>query len=409
MLALAFIFFFAGGLGWLCYKIKLPPLLGYLFTGFIFGPSIPNTFNLSKNSFFESLFLDYEHLEFSSYIRSSALLIILLRTGLHLKWNDLKSIGRPALLMGVIPLALEVLAVYHFSMTLFQLSATEASLLSFCIAAVSPAVIVPSMLKLIRSGKGSGKKIPALVLAGASLDDVLALAGFSAMLALAQNSNGVDSLNNTLLAIGIGSISGAILAYLSKLLFSKVTLEFALTLMSISICGFMILVEQSQFIPFSSVIAIMIFGFFLNKLHPQTTRHIGHHLKQLWRVAECLLFVMVGAAVAPTYLIKAGWLGVALIALGLIARSLGVWVSLIKTPFNTREKLFCVLAYLPKATVQAAIGGIALQLVQQDLLSFQNGLPAGEKILALSVMSIAITAPIGALAISKSTHLITKS
>lgn len=404
MLSLAFVIIFAGGLGWLFHKLKLPPLLGYLLAGFITGPNIPSFFDLN---FSLDIFLKQETLEHTPWVRSAALIVILLRAGLHLKWDDLRTIGRPAFFLSFLPLALEVLAVYHISMLVLGLSATEASILSFCIAAVSPAVIVPHMLHLIRSGMGMDKKVPVMILAGASLDDVIALAGFSAMLGLAQNLEGMSSLSQTPLSL----ISGIALGYLTGyicFLFSKSNLHpsFSATIY-LMVCAGMMVIEKSSNLPFSAVMAIMSFGLAISKHHHQLAHDVGTILKHIWKPAELLLFVSVGAEVAPQYLIQAGWLGVFIIIIGLIARSIGVWASLIKTNFNGKEKLFCILAYLPKATVQAAIGGITLQLLTQGKLTLPNGLAAGEMILAISVMSIAITAPLGAIAVQKATPLIT--
>lgn len=408
MLSLAFTLVFAGGLGWICHQLKLPALLGYLLTGFIFGPKIPEFVGLAPDGFSSHFFLTVEHLEYTPWIRAAALIVILLRAGLHLKWDDLKTIGRPAFFLSFIPLALEVLAVYHFSMLFLNFSATEASLLSFCVAAVSPAVIVPSMLSLIRSETGMDKKIPVMILAGASLDDVIALAGFSAMLALAQNIEGGNSLVTTPLSLIIGIMAGYFLGSLSFYLSKIKTHNLFYTLFYLVLCTLMMILEKSSLIPFSAVMAIMGFGFSISKKDHELAHHVGTWLKYIWRPAELLLFVSVGAEVAPQSIYQAGWLGMGIILVGLSARSFGVWVSLLKTQFNAGEKFFCILAYLPKATVQAAIGGIALQLVTQNKLTLPGGLAAGEMILAISVMSIAITAPLGAIAVQKATPLINK-
>jgi NhaP-type Na+/H+ or K+/H+ antiporter len=406
LLSIAFILFVAGGLGWVCHKLKLPPLLGYLLTGFFAGPNIPVFFELDRESSSFKLFLNVETQEFTPWIRAAALIIILLRAGLHLKWDDLKSIGRPAFFLSFIPLALEVLAVYHLAMILLGFSATEASILSFCIAAVSPAVIVPHMLHLIRSGSGMGKKVPVMILAGASLDDVIALAGFSAMLALAQNLEGLNSLSSTPVSLLLGLVGGYALGYLCFQLSKAKLHALFYTLGYLVICSALMIFEKSAILPFSAVMGIMAFGFAISKHQHDLAHNVGTVLKHIWRPAELLLFVSVGAEVSPQYLIQAGWLGVIIIFIGLLARSVGVWISLLKTHFNHQEKIYCILAYLPKATVQAAIGGIALQMITQNKLTLPNGLAAGEMILALSVMSIAITAPLGAIAVQKATPLL---
>lgn len=364
------------------------------------------SFNLTPHSLLTFAFLDQATLDLSANsIRSIAIVVILLRAGLHLKWDDLKKTGRPALLLSIVPLSLEVLAVYHFSQVALGLSATEASLLSFCIAAVSPAVIVPSMLQLIRGNQGMSKKIPTIILAGASLDDVFALAGFSAMLALAQNLNGLDSLSSVPFALLNGLLCGFILGYLIAKSLKKAP-PFSITAMTLVICFILYYLEQQHLFPFSSIIAIMSLGFSFARSQPEIVHHISEHLKWLWKPAELILFLSVGAAVSTQHISQAGWLGLALILIGLVARSSGVWLSLVKTKFTNKEKIFCCLSYLPKATVQAAIGGIVLHLILKDQLELKNGIAAGEMILAISVMSIAITAPLGAIAIHKTTHFI---
>jgi len=223
------------------------------------------------------------------------------------------------------------------------------------------------------------------------------------MLALAQNLNGAESLSSVPFSLLNGLLSGLILGYLMAKLLKKAP-SLVITAITLVTCFALYYLEQQHLFPFSAVIAIMSLGFSFARSQPEIIHHIGEHLKWLWKPAELILFLSVGATVSIQHLSQAGWLGLLLILIGLIARSSGVWLSLVKTKFTNKEKIFCCLAYLPKATVQAAIGGIVLHLILKDQLELKNGLAAGEMILAISVMSIAITAPLGAIAIHKTTH-----
>ncbi len=361
--------------------LRLPGLLGMLLLGVLLGPHGLD-------------FMSPEMLAISADLRLIALIIILLRAGLGLKRETLNKVGRPALRMSFIPGLLEGGALILLGMFLFDLSFYEAGMLGFIIAAVSPAVVVPQMLGLIESRRGESKGVPTMVLAGASVDDVVAITFFTLFTGLYMGTR-VSPLVQILeipLAIGLGMLigagTGAFLIFLFKRHHIRDTKKVLILL------GVAILLKELEnvlagVLPIASLLGVMTIGFVLLEYSPKVAGRLSHKFNKIWVLAEILLFILVGSQVDVSIAWHAGGTGLLLIAGGLVARSIGVWISLVGTSFNRGEKAFAVLAYVPKATVQAAIGAIPLSL----------GVHSGELILAIAVLSILITAPLGAIGI----------
>lgn len=357
-------------------RLKLPSLFGMLLAGILLGPSC---FDLLSDSM----------LSLSAELRQLALVIILLRAGLSLDLNDLKKVGRPAVLMCFVPACFEITAMIIFAPMLFGISMIEAAVLGSVLAAVSPAVIVPKMLKLMETGYGTEKSIPQMILAGASVDDVFVIVLFSIFTSLA--SNGTFSMVSfaqipcaILLGILVGVISGLLIHWLLKLLPSP-SLK-VLLLLSAALLLTALETALKGRIAFSGLLAVMSMGIMIQKKEMMTAKVLSKSFSNLWTGGEILLFVLVGAAVNIKVAASAGWMSLILIVLVLIIRMLGVFCCLLKTNLNKGERLFCMIAYTPKATVQAAIGSIPLAM----------GLPCGELVLTIAVLSILITAPLGA-------------
>lgn len=357
-------------------RLKLPSLFGMLLAGILLGPSCFD-------------FLSDSMLSLSAELRQLALVIILLRAGLSLDLNDLKKVGRPAVLMCFVPACFEITAMIIFAPMLFGISMIEAAVLGSVLAAVSPAVIVPKMLKLMETGYGTEKSIPQMILAGASVDDVFVIVLFSIFTSLA--SNGSFSMVSfaqipcaILLGILVGVISGLLIHWLLKLLPSP-SLK-VLLLLSAALLLTALETALKGRIAFSGLLAVMSMGIMIQKKEMMTAKVLSKSFSNLWTGGEILLFVLVGAAVNIKYAASAGWMSLILIVLVLIIRMLGVFCCLLKTNLNKGERLFCMIAYTPKATVQAAIGSIPLAM----------GLPCGELVLTIAVLSILITAPLGA-------------
>lgn len=362
-------------------RISLPGLLGMLLLGVIIGP-----YGLSL--------ISDEVLAISPDLRKIALIIILIRAGLGLKKDSLKSVGLPAIRMSFIPGLLEGIAIIIISIFLLELPLIEAGMLAFIIAAVSPAVVVPSMLKLMEDGRGGDKNIPTLVLAGASIDDVIAITFFSTFLGFHTGANvnlTLKLLNipiSIILGVAIGIATGIVLIYLFKRYHMRDTKKVLLLLSSGII---LILLEESIpfVINFSGLIAVMTIGFVIMEKYGSLGGRLARKFNGIWVFAELLLFVLVGAEVNVYVAKDAGIIGLTIIVTGLIFRSIGVYLSLYKSNLTIKEKFFCMIAYTPKATVQAAIGAVPLVA----------GVASGELILAIAVLSIMITAPIGAFGI----------
>lgn len=328
-------------------------------------------------------------LEISGDIRQIILIIILTRAGLSLNLRELKKVGRPAALLSFVPATFEILGTVIFASVFLDLSLLESALLGTVLCAVSPAVVVPRMVTLIREKFGTKKGIPQLLLAGASIDDIYGLVLFASFLSLAQNGSFQASAFfelplSLISAVIIGCCSG----YLLSKIFGKIKLVpvmQVLLMLSVSL-GFIQVENGFPQLPFSGILAVMTMAIMIYRLLPSDSEKIARIYNQLWIPGEMFLFILVGASVNITFGFSAGWRAVFVVLLVLIVRMAGVWVSLLGTNLNKKEKLFCLIAYSPKATVQAAIGAVPMAL----------GLPSGELILTVSVVSILLTAPMGA-------------
>ncbi len=362
-------------------KIKLPGLLGMLILGMFLGPHGLD-------------WLDKNLLMLSSDFRSIALIVILLRAGIGIKKEDLKKVGVPALKMSILPSLLEGFAVAFFSVNFLGFTFVEGGALGFILAAVSPAVVVPAMLDYIEKGYGKAKSIPTLILAGASVDNVLAITIFGTfigMLTGSQLSMGQRMLNipiSILLGGIVGTLVGLGLVYSFKRFHIRDTKKIMILLGTAILLTTLERALKSK-VEIAGLIGVMTIGFIIIEKSPEVGKRLAVKLNKIWIFAEILVFVLVGAQVDMGVTLEIGALGVIVLLVGLFFRSLGVWISLLGTPLETKEKLFCVVAYWPKATVQATVGAIPLSLK----------LPHGEIYLALAVLAILITAPIGAIAI----------
>lgn len=366
--------------GWVCRKVKLPGLLGMLFTGIILGPYV---FNL----------LDSSILLVSADIRKIALVIILTRAGLTLNLEDLKKVGRPAFLMCFVPATFEMIGMIILAPRLLDVSLIEAAVIGAVVAAVSPAVVVPKMIKLMEDGYGTKQGIPQLILAGASVDDVYVIVMFTAFTSLAQGGNvSVMSFVNIpvsiMFGIIIGIIIGKALAVVWKKLHIRDTVKAAIFL---SVALLLVDMEASLNTPitFASLISVMFIGIALKKDRPEVAFRLSQKYNKMWVWAEVMLFVLVGATVDIGYVAYAGVSSIVIIIGALIFRMVGVALCMAGTKLKLKERVFCMLAYTPKATVQAAIGGVPLSM----------GLACGNTVLTVAVLAIIITAPIGAFAI----------
>lgn len=383
LLSISLILLVGMSVGWICKKMKLPSLLGMLVTGIVLGPYMLNL-------------LDDSILGISAELRKIALIIILTRAGLGLDLSGLKKIGRPAVLMCFVPASLELLGILLIAPKLLGISMLEAAILGAVLAAVSPAVVVPRMVKLMEEGYGVREGIPQLILAGASVDDVYVIVLFSTFLGMIQGESAsvIHFINipiSIVLGVGIGFLIGVILAYYFKKVHIRDTSK-VLIILSISLL--LVVLEDHLTIPitFSALIAIMFIGIGLQKKREAVARRLSVKYGKLWVAAEVFLFVLVGATVNIGYLSKVGVNALVVIAVALIFRMFGVFLCLLGTSLDKKERLFAMMAYTPKATVQAAIGGIPLSL----------GLACGEIVLTVAVLAIVLTAPAGAFAMDLS-------
>lgn len=362
-------------------KLKMPGLLGMLILGIVVGPYGLNI-------------LQPDMILISADLRKIALIIILLRAGLGVKRDDLKENGITALKMSSIPCLIEGLFVALASIKFLNFTFIQGGILGFIIAAVSPAVVVPFMLKLIENNVGSKRGIPTLILAGASIDDVFAITIFGAFLGLYSGShiNIAIQLLNIPVSIILGVAAGIIIGFLLIKLFRRYDIHN--TKKTLIILSFSILLSELENmlkikIQIATLLGVMAIGFVIMERLPDIGKKLSGKFGDIWVPAQILLFVLVGAQVNINVALKAGGVGIIVILIGLVGRSLGVIISLFATDFNWKERLFCVIAYIPKATVQAAIGAIPLSL----------GVESGDIILAVAVLSILITAPLGAIGI----------
>ena len=359
---------------------KLPSLLGYIFTGVIISPYALNI-------------VDESLLNIASQIRQIALVVILTRAGLLLNIKELKKVGRPAILMCFLPACFEILSVIIIGPVLFGITRVEAAIVGSVIAAVSPAVIVPRMIKLIEERYGQEHAIPQLILAGASVDDVFVIVIFTAMTALeAAGDFSLISFTKIPISILTGIFVGGVVGYGLVLFFKRKHIRDTTKVLIIISISFLLLELEhkiNDIIPMSGLLAIMSLGVVVKNKYEALAIRIQIKYNKLWLGAEIMLFVLVGVTVNLKYVMDAGILTIILILFALASRMIGVFVCLIKTNFSFKEKFFCMIAYTPKATVQAGIGAVPLAM----------GLNCGQIVLTIAVMSIIITAPFGAIAI----------
>ncbi len=380
LISIAMILLMGMFMGWICKKIHLPSLTGMIFTGIILGPYFLNM-------------IDSSLLNISSELRKIALIIILTRAGLSLDLNDLKRVGRPAILMCFVPACFEIMGMIILAPKLLGISILDAAIMGTVVGAVSPAVIVPKMLKLMEEGYGVRHSIPQLILAGASVDDVFVIVMFTAFTGLAQgNDVSIRSFVNIPVSILLGIVTGAFIGILLAYYFKKVHIRDTSKVVIILCLSFILVTFEDRFstiLPFASLIAVMAIGIALQKKREVVAKRLSVKFNKLWVVAEIVLFVLVGATVDIKYAVSAGVLSVILILGVLMFRMLGVFLCLLKTKLTMRERMFCMIAYTPKATVQAALGGVPLAM----------GLSCGNIVLTIAVVAILITAPLGAFCI----------
>ncbi|MCM1529671.1 MAG: cation:proton antiporter [Alistipes sp.] len=391
LLSLSIIFLVGMSASFIFQKLKLPGIIGMLGTGIVTGPFVLDL-------------IDPAILGISSELRQIALIIILIKAGLSLDISDLKKVGRPAVMMSFVPACSEILGYLCFAPLLLGISATEAAVMGAVLSAVSPAVVVPRMVKLIEEKTGTGKGIPQMILAGASCDDVFVIVLFSTFVTMAQGGSAhvKDFLNipmSIITGILIGIMSGAIV----YLLFEKSYLHShkirgTVKVIIMLAVSFLIMSAESlakPYIAISGLLGVVAMACVIKLRSKKTASDkLSRKFGKLWIAAEVLLFVLVGAAVDIRYTLGAGVSAVLMIFTALIFRAAGVLLCMIKTDLTWKERAFCVIAYLPKATVQAAIGSVPLSL----------GLPCGKIVLSVAVLAILITAPLGAIGIDISSR-----
>ena len=366
--------------GWIFSKAKLPSLLGMIIVGIVLGPHCLNL-------------VDDSILTISGDLRQIALVIILTRAGLSLNFSDLKKVGRPAILMCFVPACIEMIGTIIFAPLLLGVSILDAAIIGSVMAAVSPAVVVPRMIKLIEDGYGTDKSIPQLILAGASVDDVFVIVVFTALTTFASTGKVVaisfiQIPTSILLGVLLGGVAGTILVWFFRRFHIRDSVK-VLIILSVS---FLLLELQNRLegiVTVSGLLAIMSMGIIINQKYDVLAKRLSVKYNKLWLGAEIFLFVLVGIAVDLKYALAAGVVVILLVILALVFRMMGVAVSLIKTNLNKKERLFCMVAYTPKATVQAALGTVPLAM----------GLSCGEIVLTVAVISILITAPFGAICV----------
>ncbi len=362
-------------------KFNLPGLLGLLLLGMLLGP-----FGVNQ--------IDETTLAISADLRKMALIIILFRAGLGISRDNLNKVGPEAIKISVIPCLLEGSLITYLAMAWLNYPFLEAGMLGFIVAAVSPAVIVPSMLALMEDKKGINQRIPTLILAGASVDDVIAITFLSAFIGIFSGAsvNLFWQVVSVPISIVTGLVLGGIAAFILLQLFDHYDIRHTKKAMMLVGAGIVLTsIEDALqgFVPVAALLGVMFAGFLILERKPQVAEALADKLSKVWVLAEILLFVMVGAAVNFNLALGAGWWGLLLIIAGLTARSVGVLLSITGRQYSLKEKFFCVIAYIPKATVQAATGALPLAA----------GAIYGEEILALAVLAIVVTAPLGAIGI----------
>ena len=382
--SLSIIFLVGLSMAFICRKIKLPRIIGMLIAGIALGPFVLDL-------------LDPQILGISSELRQMALIIILIKAGLSLNVSDLKKVGRPAVLMSFLPALFEIGAFVLLAPRLLHITVLDSTIMGAVLGAVSHAVVVPRMVQLMDENCGTDKQIPQLILAGASLDDVFVIVLFSTFISMAQGGSAkiIDFVNSPIsiiLGILLGATFGSVLAFLFELAHKRGN-SIRQSIKTIILLGaaFLLMAIETWLegtVSISGLLAVMSMACVIQlRCRKEVSDDLSAKYGRLWLAGEVILFVLVGSAVDIRYTLQAGAMAVLVIFIALIFRSVGVLVCLIGTKLNRKEKLYCIIAYLPKATVQAAIGSVPLSL----------GLPCGNIVLSVAVLSILITAPLGAI------------
>lgn len=384
--SLSLIFLVGLAMAAICQRIKVPRIIGMLLTGIILGPFVLDALDLSI-------------LNISAELRQMALIIILIKAGLSLNITDLKKVGRPAVMMACVPACMEIIGYFLFAPKLLGVSSMEAAVMGAVLAAVSPAVVVPRMIYLIENKYGVDKSIPQLIMAGASCDDIFVIVLFSTFASMAQGGSAkVLDFVNIPISIILGILLGAFAGYILSLFFETAYLHNHLVRNSMKVVivlgvSFMLMAIEiwaKGMVSVSGLLAVVSMACVLKiKSVSSVSQRLSEKFGKLWIAAEVILFVLVGAAVDIRYTLDAGIVAVGMIFIALVFRSVGVMICMLGTQLTFKERLFCVISYLPKATVQAAIGSVPLSL----------GLPCGKIVLSVAVLSIIITAPLGAFGI----------
>lgn len=386
--SLALVFLLGLAAAALCSRIGLPRIIGMLLTGILIGPYVLN-------------WLDDSILSISSALRQMALIIILIKAGLSLDLSDLKKVGRPAVMMSCVPASCEILAFFLLAPHILGINRIEAAVMGAVLGAVSPAVVVPRMVQLMEEKRGTGQGIPQMILAGASCDDIYVIVLFSTFVGMAQggSANMMDFVNipvSIVLGVALGAAVGLLLYLFLETAYrhgcyvrnsTKVILILGLSFLLMAVETWL-----KGIVSVSGLLAVMSMACVLKiKSSEKVTKRLSAKFGKLWIAAEAILFVLVGAAVDIRCAAQAGAAAVLMIALALVFRAVGVSLCMLGTRLNRKERLFCVIAYLPKATVQAAIGSVPLSM----------GLPCGQLVLSVAVLAILITAPLGAIGIDR--------
>lgn len=381
--SLSFVFLLGLAMAALCQKFKIPRIIGMLVTGILLGPCVLN-------------WLSESILGISSELRQMALIIILLKAGLSLNLADLKKVGRPALMMSCVPASFEILAFVIFAPAILHISRVEAAVMGAVLGAVSPAVVIPRMVQLMETKYGTDQRIPQMIMAGASCDDIFVIVLFSTFTNMAQGGSAhvADFINipvSILLGIALGAVAGYGLSLFFETAYAKehYVRNSMKVILILGMSFFLMSVETwlKGKVSVSGLLAVVSMAAVIRiKCIPKVSKRLSEKFGKLWIAAEVILFVLVGAAVDIRYTMQAGIAAVLMIFVGLIFRAVGVSLCMLGTKLNKKERLFCVIAYLPKATVQAAIGSVPLAM----------GLPCGQIVLSVAVLAILITAPLGA-------------
>ena len=393
LFSFAFFILIAIGLSKLFEKLRLPGLLGMILTGIILGEYSRNYIvNILKLDFLEPFFISDKILSISSDLRLCALIVILIRAGLGIDRESLKKIGNVALKMSCIPCLFEGFTIMMVTHLLLGFPLPICGTLGFIIAAVSPAVVVPEMLSLKEKNLGKEREIPTLILAGASIDDIFAITLFSSFLSLSlgKNVNIYKEFLKIPLSIIIGIVLGGVIGIILVKFFKKYHIRDTRKAIIFLMVGIIFhQLETLNIFPIASLLGIMTMGFIILEKYPILAKRLSTKFNKIWVFSEIILFVLIGAAVNIKVIFSSSSVGVIIVLIGLVGRMLGVGVSLFGSNLNKKERLFCGLSYIPKATVQAAISGIPLAM----------GVPHGEILLAIGVLSIIISVPIGVIGI----------